>query len=103
VQRSTTWQERENALVEECTLLAQMHNGLGLTDPLSATISPLYDRPFQVMDVGVFTEALLARIHNPEVLRVAELGLIGNIDQWSDHTHLREAASWRSRLRTLYN
>lgn len=80
-----------------------MHNALGLTDPLSATISPFYERLFQVMDVGVFTEALLARIHDTEVRRIVKLGLIGNIDQWSDHTHLREAASWRSRVRTLYN
>jgi hypothetical protein len=31
-----------------------------------------------------------------------ERGLIGSVDQWSDHTHLREAAAWRSRVRTLY-
>lgn len=101
-QRASTWQERETALAKTQTLLAQMHNALGLTDPLSATVAPFYDRPFQVIDAGVFIEPLLALINDPEVLRVTELGLIGNIDQWSDHTHLREAASWRSRVRSLY-
>ena len=101
-QSTTTWQECETALVEAHILLVQMHGAFGLTDPLSATISPFYDHPFHVIDIGVFTEALLERIHDPEILRVVELGLIGNIDQWSDHTHLREAASWRSRERTLY-
>lgn len=101
-QRASTWQERETVLAGTQTLLAQMHNALALTDPLSATVAQFYDRPFQVIDAGVFIEPLLALIDDPEVLRVTELGLIGNIDQWSDHTHLREAASWRSRVRSLY-
>jgi hypothetical protein len=101
-QCASTWQERESALAQAFTVLTHMHNALGLTDPLSATVVPFYDRPCKVLDAGVFTELLLALIHDPEVLRVAGLGLIGSIDQWSDHAHLREAASWRSRVRTLY-
>jgi Domain of unknown function (DUF4037) len=101
-QRSTIWQERETALVEACLVLAQMHNALGVTDPLPATVSLFHNRPFQVIDAGVFIEALLEQINDSEVLRVAERRLIGSIDQWSDNTDLREAASWRSRLRTLY-
>ncbi len=102
VQHSSTWQERETALVEAGTLLAQMHNALGLTAHLPATVSLFHTRPFRVFDSGVFIEALLEQISDPEVLRVTERRLIGSIDQWSDNTDLREAASWRSRLRTLY-
>jgi hypothetical protein len=102
VQRSTTWQERETALVEACTLLAQMHNALGITAHLSATVSLFHTRPFRVFDSRVYIEALLEQISDPEVLGVTGRRLIGNIDQWSDNTDLREAASWRSRLRTLY-
>jgi Domain of unknown function (DUF4037) len=102
VQRATTWQERETAFVEAQRVLAHMHHVLGLTAPLSVTVSPFYDRPFQVTNVGAFIEALLEQISDPDVLRVVERGLIGSIDQWSDHTHLREAHTWRSRVRTLY-
>jgi hypothetical protein len=102
VQRSVTWQERETALSEAYVLLTQMHNALGLTDPLSATISQFFNRPFQVIDAGVFIEPLLELIKDPEVLRVAKRRLIGNIDQWSDNSDLREEASWRPLLRTLY-
>ena len=49
-----------------------------------------------------WNDAMLEQIIDPEVLRVVERGLIGSIDQWSDHTHLREAALRRSQVRTLY-
>ena len=92
----------DTALSEAYVLLTQMHNALGLTDPLSATISQFFNRPFQVIDAGVFIEPLLELIKDPEVLRVAKRRLIGNIDQWSDNSDLREEASWRPLLRTLY-
>jgi hypothetical protein len=101
-QHSSTWQEREAALAEACLLLAKTHNALGVTDHLLATVSWFYNRPFKLIDAGVFIEALLEQISDAEVLRVARRGLIGSIDQWSDNTDLREAAFWRSPLRTLY-
>lgn len=101
VQQSATWQERAAALAEAYSLLAHMHNALGLTAPLPTTPSSFYDRPFPVIHGEIFTQALLARISDPEVQCLTKRKLIGNIDQWSDSTDLR-ATVFRSIVRQLY-
>ena len=80
-----------------------MHNALGLTEPLPATVSPFHTRPFQVIDSDAFTVALLARITDPAVQRIAARRPIGSLDQFSDSTDLRSDAVWRPILRKLYS
>jgi hypothetical protein len=49
-----------------------------------------------------FADALLARITDPAVRRIAARPLIGGIDLFSDNTDLLENAEWRVALRRLY-
>jgi hypothetical protein len=45
-------------------------------------------------------EALIAQISNPEVKHIAERGLIGSFNQWSDNTDME---GWeRTKLRQVY-
>jgi hypothetical protein len=102
-QLAETWQEREAALVEVYAALAAMHNVSGLTDALPAQIKPFHGRPFRVVDAEAIFSALLAKITDTEVQRIAAKGLIGNIDQFSDNTDLRSHIQWRAGICKLYD
>jgi hypothetical protein len=101
-QRAPTWQEREAALCESYELLARTHNALGITEVLPEAVSPFFSRPFEVIHGSAFAQALVERIADPAVKRIASRRLIGSIDQFSDSTDLRAVASWRPILRRLY-
>jgi hypothetical protein len=101
-QLAPTWQERERALGAAFERLARQHNALGLTAPLPETVSSFHGRPFQVIHAEVFAEALRKEITDPEVRRIAEKGLIGGVDVFSDNTVLRSDLAWRQGLKSLY-
>jgi hypothetical protein len=100
--QATTWQAREGALGEVYETLARWHNRLGITEPLPETVSPFYSRPFQVIHADRFAGAIRERITDPDVQQIAERGLLGSIDQFSDSTDLRSNSGWRPRLNKLY-
>jgi hypothetical protein len=101
-QTAPTWQAREAALSEAYTLLARMHNRLGIGEPLSEEVTSFFGRPFQVIYGGRFAAAICARIGDPDVRRIAARRLIGSIDQWSDSTDMLADPAWRQTLRGLY-
>jgi Domain of unknown function (DUF4037) len=96
------WREREGHLAAAYELVASMHNALGLTDPLPARVRDFFGRPFRVIALHGFADALAARIRDPRVSRLAERRLLGGIDQLSDNTDLVSDAAWRAPLRRLY-
>jgi hypothetical protein len=49
-----------------------------------------------------FAYALLKRIQDPGVKRIAEQPVIGSIDLFSDNVGLISDPSWRVKLRQLY-
>ena len=100
--RATTWQERECGLVPAYEALARKHNALQLTSPMPETVQQFFGRPFQVIAIHGFTDALLAQIIDPDVKRIAARPPIGNIDLISDSTELLENPEWRPALRQLY-
>ncbi|QBD75227.1 DUF4037 domain-containing protein [Ktedonosporobacter rubrisoli] len=100
-QQASSWKEREEALCRAYEQLAHMHNALGLTQKLPETVSPFFERPFQVIHGELFAQALLKQISDPAVQRIARQRLIGNIDQWSDNTDIEGLE--RAKLRSLYS
>jgi hypothetical protein len=101
-QQASTWQAREIALGEALRYLARWHNRLGITQALPDTTSDFFGRPFQVIWGGHFAEEISKAILDPGVQRLAQKGLIGSIDQFSDSTDLRSNISWRQNLQKLY-
>lgn len=97
-----TWLQREGWLVRAYEALAARHNALGLTAPLPEAATSFFGRPFQVMGLHGFAEALLRQIHDPRVQTRARLPLIGSLDLFSDSTDLTSNPFWRPRLRRLY-
>ena len=101
-QTASTWQERQSHLIPAYECLARMHNRLGLTDSLPETTISFFGRPFQVIALHGFADALLARISDPDVRAIAERRPIGSIDLISDNTDLLEGTNWRPTLRQLW-
>ena len=101
-QLAATWQERESHLCAAYEVVAAMHNRLAITEPLPAQVRPFWGRPFRVIGGERFAAALRAQITDPAVARIAERGLIGGSDQFSDSTDLLSDPGWRVVLRGLY-
>jgi hypothetical protein len=99
---SETWCERERHLATVYRAVAAMHNALRLTDPLPVEPRAFFGRPFKVIALNGFSDALLARITDERVRRIAARRPIGSLDQFSDSTDLVSHNDWRATLRKLY-
>ena len=96
------WQDRDRLLSEAYRVVAVRHNRLALTEPMPETPTSFFGRPFRVMALQGFADALLRSVRDPEVAELAQGRPIGSIDQFSDSTDLLEAAELRPSLRALY-
>jgi hypothetical protein len=83
--RADTFRVREEHLCRAYTLVAERHNGLGLTEPVDSTPRGYYDRPYQVIDAGRFATALRAGVTDPAV---RQLSIVGTVDQFVDSTEV---------------
>ncbi|WIX89176.1 DUF4037 domain-containing protein [Amycolatopsis sp. DG1A-15b] len=82
---ATTWPEREDHLATAYTAVAELHNRLGLTEPLDPATRPYHDRPFQVLHADRFSQALLGTLTDPALRALPRTGAV---DQFSDNTDL---------------
>ena len=99
---SETWQERERHLCAAYEMVARMHNALGITEPLPTSPRGFFGRPFRVIALHGFERAILSRVGDESVRRIAARPPIGGIDQFSDSTDLVSDERWRETLRKLY-
>ena len=95
-----SWQERQEYLSVAYGLVAQMHNALGITDPLPAEVSPFWARPFQVIHADRYVEAIRGRIGDERVRALPTH--MGGIDQWVDSTEVLDEPERFSSLRAMY-
>jgi len=77
------WPGRERNLSAAYEVAAAMHNDLGLTEPVGASVRPFHDRPFRVIDAGRFVVALIDSISAEQIRR---LPATGAADQFIDST-----------------
>jgi hypothetical protein len=80
---ATDYRDREQHLCRAYQTAAALHNRLGLTRPVDPVTRPYYDRPYQVLDAGRFTAALLEAVADP---RLRQLPAVGAVDQFIDST-----------------
>lgn len=97
-----SWKEREKYLSAAYTVLAGMHNNLGITVAISPQIGQFFGRPFNRINGERFCTALLNQIKDPEITSVLKNSPIGNIDLLSDNTDLLEDTTFRLALKKLY-
>jgi hypothetical protein len=80
---ATGWKAREEPLARVYERVAELHNSLGLTEPLDATTRLYFERPFRVIGGERFTGALLERIEDAGIRALSQAGAI---DQFADST-----------------
>ncbi|MFD7159148.1 DUF4037 domain-containing protein [Kribbella sp. NPDC059898] len=83
VLRAGTWQEREEALLAVYAAVGELHNRLGITEPVTLGVEQMCGRPFKVL-WGDFIGELTAQIQDPDVLRIFERWRVGGIEQVRD-------------------
>jgi hypothetical protein len=84
---ATDWPARQRQLGQVLRAAAGRHNELGITKPLDTRTRRYYDRPYQVINAGRFTGALLEVIADPQVRR---LPVLGAVDEFIDSTDALE-------------
>ncbi len=97
-----SWKKREKHLIAAYELLANAHNKLNVSAPVPTQASHFFDRPFLVISCGQASSAIAAAIVDPHVRKIAENGLIGSLDLFSDNTDLIAHSHWRAELKKLY-
>ncbi len=100
VMLAQSWREREQSLSQAYEVVAEIHNGLGVTAALPTKVSNFWGRPFKVIHAEQFASAIKAQIQDMVVKSIPVD--IGSIDQFSDSTDLVEHTELRGRLKVLY-
>jgi hypothetical protein len=93
-------QDREGSLGAAYGIVAQMHNALGITEPLPTATSPFWGRPFEVIHADRFAAAIHAAIGDEEVRTLPPY--VGGVDQWVDSTEVLDEPARFSMLRSMY-
>ena len=101
VLQADDWKSREEPLSAAYALLAQMHNRLGVTEPLSTDMTFFYDRPYRVLNSERFVAALRDAVTDPAVRRLPPH--FGSINQITDSTDILNDHDARSRFRAVYD
>ena len=97
---AATREEREHYLSAAYEAVAELHNGLGITEPIEPRVSRFHDRPFLVIHGDRFWTALRAAIVDEDVRRLP--AHLGSITQWVDSTDVLSSPGWFGRLREIY-
>jgi hypothetical protein len=95
-----TWQERERHLSRAYEYLAQMHNALGITEPVPTEVEPFFTRPYLVPGKSNPGAAIYDRISDEEVKRLPRF--VGSVDQLTNVVCVRDWSSRRAGLTALY-
>jgi hypothetical protein len=94
------WRSREDYLCQAYEIMAEMHNALGITQPLATDVRTFHNRPFRVIEADRFVDALKEAMTD---LPVKAIGTdIGSIDQFSHSTDLRSDPLLHKKLQSLY-
>ena len=92
-----SWSDMQNHLATACETMAEMHNALGITEPLGTGVSQFHNRSFLVLHADRFSDAIRARITSEKVLALPVH--LGSVDQWVDST---DALKYLERFRGVY-
>jgi hypothetical protein len=93
---ATDWQTREDAVVTVLATLGGEHDALGITVPVNARVQAFFDRPYRVLYVEQYSDALHEAISDPAIRTLPYD--IGNIDTITDSTLALANPGFRSVL-----
>jgi hypothetical protein len=98
---ATSWEDRQEHLVRAYEIVANMHNSLGITEPMKAKVSNFHNRPFLVIKADDFAEAIYATIQDEEVLSLSKF--LGGVDQFVNSTDVLSKPERYPKLRNMFS
>ena len=90
------WKERENILSEAYLILAEMHNGLSITETIEPQISNFHDRPYMVPHSERFVDALNRKVRSERLKSLKRP--IGSVNQFTDSTDI---SCWNNAIESI--
>ena len=93
-------EERQTHLVSAYEYIAQMHNKLGITEPMEEKISPFHNRPFIIIQADEYADAIYAQIQDDKVKSLPQW--LGSVDQYSNSTDVLAYVDKLRKLRAMY-
>ena len=100
VLNANDWPTRERCLAKAYTFVAEQHNALKITKPISTLTSNYFERPYTVIHADRFAAAIKLRIRDAEVQKLTIN--IGSIDQFTDSTNVVENRELCKKLKVVY-
>jgi len=97
---ANSYAERESDLVFAYEHVARMHNDLGVTEPVPATVSRFHQRPYLVIDADQFVTATEQAIGDAAIRNWPPR--VGSVNQWADATDVLDRPSLLVTLRPFY-
>ena len=85
---SNDWKTREKHLSKAYEYLARVHNSLKITKPLKVKVDYFHNRPFLIINGGLFASEIKKQIEDPAVKSIKTD--MGSINQFSDSTDVLE-------------
>ncbi|MBI2626742.1 MAG: DUF4037 domain-containing protein [Parcubacteria group bacterium] len=96
---ASSWKEREKYLAEAYKIIAQAHNELGITKPMTTEVSSYHERPYLVIHADGFADAIRKTITEEELKKLPN---IGSVDQFIDSSDVLEDPKLCKKTKSLY-
>ncbi|MFW9994945.1 MAG: DUF4037 domain-containing protein, partial [Candidatus Odinarchaeota archaeon] len=94
------WEERQMHLVPAYEYVAEMHNRLGITEPMDDKVSFFHNRPFLIIQADDYANAIYKQIQDDKVKSLPKW--LGSVNQYSDSTDVLAYTDKLRKLRALY-
>ena len=91
--------EREDNLVLAQKLIADLHNSLGITEPIHAEIQSYFGRDIKVIFADTIAAAIEQTLHGTSLEGIP---LIGSLSEVANFTTLSDDPAHRTRIKSLY-
>lgn len=91
------WRERERNLSQADEIIADLHNSLGITDPLKARVSRYFDRTYLVIHADLFVAKISQAIQDEDLRSKAKIGSVSQfIDSTDVITNVSNVSAYKS-------
>ena len=98
---ATNWQDRERNLAAAYEIVAAMHNGLNITEPVPTSVSSFHNRPFMIIQGEAIARSIWEAIQDPEA-KSLPYG-VGKVDQYVGSTDILSNIERCRRLGALHS
>lgn len=100
VVRASSWKRREKWMSKAYSIIAQQHNSLKITKPLTTETTHYFKRPYLVIHANDFALAIKQVIRTPKAREIRSD--LGAIDQFTDSTEVIEDLRLGKKLQVIY-